>query len=180
MEPDPRKRSTCRVTNVLEVIALVGWLVSGSTLLWQSQRVALREGAAPIVCARGSPTFRIYRMSGAHIERLGDGAPAHSGDIVQLTYDAHEAPYGAILSIDGLGVVTRHLPSEGEHSVSLEQGPDVPLGCAFVLDDAPKFEEFWFVTSDTPFPLALVERALRTDRRLPSGMYQVRISLDKL
>jgi hypothetical protein len=46
------------------------------------------------------------------VERLHNGAFTRAGDRVQVTYTVSEARFGVVLSIDGRGDVTWHLPPE--------------------------------------------------------------------
>jgi hypothetical protein len=55
-----------------------------------------------------------------------------------------------ILSIDGRGTVTLHLPESQEKSTKLESGKQFLLPSAFELDDAPNFERFFFLISESP------------------------------
>ena len=66
-----------------------------------------------------------------------------------------------ILSIDGRGGVTVHLPPVGERAAPLKSGSAVLLDQAYELDDAPGWERFYFVTGDTPFAVADVVNAAR-------------------
>ncbi|MDE2832664.1 MAG: hypothetical protein OXN20_21310, partial [Gemmatimonadota bacterium] len=58
---------------------------------------------------------------------------------------------GVIVSVDGRGTVTRHLPASGTSAVRLIQGDPVPLDYSYELDDAPKWERFYFLTADASF-----------------------------
>ncbi len=117
----------------------------------------LRDGGGDGERIKGlAPRLALHRKAGAGIEPLADGGRAASGDVVQISYVAGGARYGAIFSIDGAGVVTWHLPSAvgpGTESPVLKSGGEVPLGFAYELDDAPGFERFFFVTSARPFAL---------------------------
>jgi hypothetical protein len=135
------------------------------------------------------PQITLFRKSGSGSERLADGALARRGDVVRLGYQAAGRPYGAILSIDGRGVVTRHLPRQGERAVALRGGGTVLLDEAYELDDAPRRERFYFVTAVSAFDLApLLEIARRAGGApdgpppslpLPSRFDQVTLSLEK-
>jgi hypothetical protein len=102
----------------------------------------------------------LHRKSGAAIEALSDGARASAGDVIQISYAAAGARYGAIFSIDGRGTVTWHLPlglRPRAESPQVQPGGEVPLGSAYELDEAPGFERFFLVTSDKPFPLDRID-----------------------
>ncbi|HEY5908808.1 MAG TPA: hypothetical protein VIZ31_12255, partial [Vicinamibacteria bacterium] len=118
------------------------------------------------------------------------GSLAHDHDLVQLAYQAVGRRYGAIVSIDGRGVVTQHLPASGSEAAPLQAGAPVPLPQAYELDDAPGFERFYLVTSDAPFPLESVVAAVRRRHTasapaggarldLPNGMDQAAFLLRK-
>ena len=54
------------------------------------------------------------------------------------------------------GHVTLHLPRQGRRAAPLRADEGVLLDHAFELDDAPGWERFFFVTSETPFDLVAV------------------------
>jgi len=66
-----------------------------------------------------------------------------------------------IVSIDGRGSVTVHLPVHGDQAAALASGDTVLLDHAYQLDDAPRFERFHFVTAQAPFAVATVVDAAR-------------------
>lgn len=101
-------------------------------------------------------TLYLHRRTPDGTERLEDGVVARQGDLVRLQYAAAGAAYGAILSVDGRGAVTRHLPLQGDAAVSLASGGTVSLEAAYELDDAPRWERFFLVTSMHPFSVEAV------------------------
>jgi hypothetical protein len=128
---------------------------------------------------KGGPVaLQVYRSSSAGVERLLPGGVAREHDVLQLAYHVPAARQGAIVSVDATGVVTRHLPAAGAWSVPLEPGASVPLPDAYELDAAPGYERFVLVTADRPFPVEVVEAAVKsastggTDARLelPPGL----------
>lgn len=116
-----------------------------------------------------SPRLLVYRQRPAQepgstsSERLSDGCHAARGDLLQLAYDkAPEGLFGVLLSIDGAGRVTQHLPEEGARiSSRLTSMREIALPSAYELDDAPTFERFVLVTSAQPFAVATVVNAAR-------------------
>jgi hypothetical protein len=109
-----------------------------------------------------TPYLLVYRMATAEqVERLQPGSLAHDHDQVQLAYQAAGRRYGVIVSVDGRGVMTRHLPVTGATAVLLKPGPPVPLLESYELDDAPGFERFYFITADEPFSVERVLTAVR-------------------
>jgi hypothetical protein len=95
------------------------------------------------------PTLNIYRKRDGQIVKIKNGSYAKAGDLLQITYTAPEKTYGVILSLDGRGTVTLHFPSISENSTLLRSNGENFLSNSFQLDDAPEFERFFFITSNT-------------------------------
>jgi hypothetical protein len=132
----------------------------------------------------------VFRKTASGSERLEAGAPATPGDLIRVGYRAAGQAYGAIVSTDGHGSVTQHLPSSGGRAASLETGGTVLLESSYELDDAPRWERFYFVTGGEPFGLDLVRQAARRvattgsetappTLELPRGLEQSVFSLTK-
>jgi hypothetical protein len=136
-----------------------------------------------------TPALAVYRRTAHGSETLADGAVARSGDLLRVGYRAAGKPYGVILSIDGRGSVTVHLPPNAERAAALKRDSTVLLDQAYELDDAPQWERFYFITGDTPFAVAPIVEAARTaaaDHRsppaslpLPHGLDQSTFSVQK-
>jgi hypothetical protein len=110
-----------------------------------------------------SPRLLVYRQrpgraSASDSELLPDGAHSARGDLLQLAYDqAPEGLHGLLVSIDGAGKVTQHLPEEGaSQATPLTSLREVRLPSAYELDDAPGFERFLLVTATQPFAIKVV------------------------
>lgn len=106
-----------------------------------------------------APSLVVFRQVSGETETLTDGSPAAENDLIQLAYTSGEGYYGAIFSVDGRGVFTLHWPDEGNVAVPLTSGRDVSLPFAYQLDDAPDFETFHLVWSDSPYDLERLEDA---------------------
>ncbi len=78
------------------------------------------------------------------------------GDTLQIKYRSQGKKFGFLFSIDGNGVLSRHLPLQGKMSAVLAQEPSTLLDYAYILDDAPKWEKFYLVTSNEAFKLKTV------------------------
>jgi hypothetical protein len=120
----------------------------------------------------------LFRQVGAGSETLADGAVAHQGDVIRVGYRAAGKPYGVILSIDGRGQVTMHLPASGEHAVMLGRESTVLLDQAYELDDAPRWERFYFITGEEPFPIAPIVESLRRAMAHADGNAMPALALD--
>jgi hypothetical protein len=137
----------------------------------------------------GEPSLVIHRRVGEGSEELKRGAAARRGDEVRIGYRASGRRYGAVFSIDGRGNLTQHLPATGDRSAALQVSGTVFLDFAYELDDAPRWEAFYLVTSDAPFDLGPVRRAVRQAAgpgepspaalRLPRGVEQFLFPLSK-
>jgi hypothetical protein len=100
--------------------------------------------------AKNSPELVIHKKTDTGISVLENHGKANEGDFLQLEYFAAGRPFGAILSVDGRGVVTVHL-SEGPASAKLSGDAGQLLPFSYKLDDAPEYEIFYFVCSDKSF-----------------------------
>jgi len=136
-----------------------------------------------------APRLFVHRQRAGHTEALNSGDRVQPGDLLQLSYQAAGQGYGAVLSLDGQGAVTVHLPEAAAEAAPLLAGEAVPLPRAFELDAAPGFERFFLVTSATPFALAptlaaaaaLARRpdAARQPLELPADLNQTSLLLSK-
>lgn len=160
--------------------ALASLLVAGTVLV-----VGGRDAAplADVTRVKGVRPYLLLFRQAAEVERLAPGATVHEHDRLQVAYQAAGRGYGVIVSIDGAGAVTRHLPASGDQATPLVAGGLVPLGASYELDDAPRFERFVLVTADAPFAVETVVAAVRRQPEgpldLPERMDQFSIVLRK-
>jgi len=112
---------------------------------------------------KGSSTARliVYRNQEGQALRLKDNALVQANDVVQISYIVSEQVYGVVLSIDGDGNVTLHLPEQGHRAEALKIGAEVPLAHAYQLDDARDYERFFLLTSQSQFSVELALDAAR-------------------
>jgi hypothetical protein len=131
-------------------------------------------GAAEVDRIKGDPRLVVYRKRGGTIEMLRRGSLAREGDLLQLSYVAAGRRFGAILSVDGRGQVTLHHPEAPGRAPALDQVGPIRLAHAYRLDDAPRFERFFFVLSARPFEtdevLAAAETLAPANQRKPSDL----------
>ena len=140
---------------------------------------------------KGAARLVAFREAGDHAERLEADALVHQGDLLQLRYNAGGRRYGVIASVDGAGVVTLHFPaSEDAPPEATEVATKTTtLPHAYALDDAPRFERFFFITANQPIDVqqslaALREFAHRDDcadaaLELPAHLHQWSLRLRK-
>ena len=112
------------------------------------------------------PSLTMFRQTPQGSEALADCVAARQGDVVRLAYQAAGQSYGVIVSIDGRGGVTMHLPPTGGEAARLRPGDKVLLDQAYELDDAPRWECFYFVTAPQPFDTQRVIEAAKREAAL--------------
>lgn len=140
------------------------------------------------VRVKGHPRVIAFRQVGDHVEQLAADTVVHEGDLLQLRYNAGGHPYGLIASLDGAGVVTLHFPAR-EDAPTAMAAKTTTLPEAYALDNAPKFERFFIITSAQPIDVPQTLAALRTlaarpdggdaDLELPPGLHQWSLRLRK-
>ena len=140
---------------------------------------------------KGRAHLTAYKQVGEEAQRLEADAVVHAGDLVQLRYDGGGHAYGLIASVDGNGVVTLHYPLAEDappEATALAAKPTT-LAHSYALDDAPRFERFFFITANDPIDVrqslaALHVLAGRPDSadatlELPAGSHQWSLRLRK-
>src|SRR5262245_44310344 len=147
------------------------WLVPAAGILATLAIVAVTRSQAPPPLSppagdriKGGSSLTVYRRTANGSERLADGSVARAGDLIRVGYRA-AGGYGVILSLDGAGNVTMHLPPAGEHAAALQSDGTVLLDRAYELDDAPQWEQFYFVAGDRAFDVGPVLQAARAVAR---------------
>ena len=136
------------------------------------------------------PSINIYRQVGSEATRLAPDERVGENDLLQIAYNAAGKGFGAILSIDGRGIVTLHYPYEASDLPELDTEGEIALQYSYRLDDAPGFERFFFLTSDRLFDIALIidaaeflaeteERGRQGELTLPDTIEQFSLVLSK-
>jgi hypothetical protein len=104
--------------------------------------------------------LHLFRKTAGGSQQLDDGESAAAGDLILLQYRSDENAWGAIVSVDGRGTITTHLPANGNEAAPFEPGRAHLMDYAYELDDAPRWEVFFFVTSASAFQVQTVIKAL--------------------
>lgn len=118
---------------------------------------------------KGKTRLSVFRQVGDRAERLDADTLVHPGEVLQLRYSPGAQAYGLIASVDGAGVVTLHYPAREDGSTKIAH-ESTALPDAYALDDAPKFERFFFITANEPIDVAQTLAELRTfAKRTDSG-----------
>jgi len=108
-----------------------------------------------------TPSLEVWRKEGESAEKLTPKAVARAGDIVQLRYIVPESCYGALVSVDGRGVLTVHLSGDSGKAAPLTPGRPVALDNSYQLDDAPLFEVFYLITAPEKFDIDSAAQLLK-------------------
>jgi hypothetical protein len=140
---------------------------------------------------KGDRLLSIHLKKEGRSQRLDENEVIRRGDLLQLAYGAGNENYGVVVSIDGAGTATLHLPqtADAESAVLDTRGAELPY--SYELDAAPEFERFFLVTSAEPFAAEEVFHAanrLAGDRRhaetaplaLPPNFSQTSVLLRKV
>ena len=94
--------------------------------------------------------LEVWKKMGDSAMQMVNLGEAREGDEIQLRYRVPQKCFGMLFSMDGNGTVTMHM-GEGNRAVELEPGKMTTLPFAYKLDNAPKFEKFFLLTSGEMF-----------------------------
>jgi hypothetical protein len=113
---------------------------------------------------------------------LAEGTVLKAGDTLQLSYQAGAFSHGVIVSVDGRGTVTWHFPVTASGEQSLEKGQSIALKQSYKLDDAPRYERFFFIRSQQRIDTEALQKALKkisADDAYSSARLPIDPSLDQ-
>ena len=96
--------------------------------------------------------MEVWKKTEKGIAQLDNLSEAREGDEIQLRYSVPEKCFGLLFSMDGNGSLTVHMGDDNK-AIALEPGKMVTLPFAYKLDNAPKFEKFFLLTSPNEFEL---------------------------
>ncbi|MCU0235757.1 MAG: hypothetical protein MUC72_01575 [Acidobacteria bacterium] len=186
-EPAPARRRSLAWVAVPALATAVLLLVIVPPLL--QRRLGVAEDPGEYTGIKGGapqagPALQVFLQRSGAEEALRSGDRAQAGDVLQLAYLPGRARHGVILSIDGAGGVTLHFPACAECDTTLEGGRRTLLANSFELDQAPRFERFFFITAREPLPTVMIlekagtlaadrERAMTGPLDLPARFAQL-------
>ena len=96
--------------------------------------------------------IEVWKKTADSAVQMSNLDEAREGDEIQLRYSVPEKCFGMLFSMDGNGTVTMHM-GNGNDAISLEPGKMTTLPFAYKLDNAPKFEKFFLLTSHDEFTI---------------------------
>jgi hypothetical protein len=180
-------RASVSIARPLQAVAAAAavCLVAVAVFVWP----LVRPADDTTVKGGSGPSLVVHRRVGDRSEPLERGAKVREGDQIRIGYRAAGARFGVILSSDGRGALTQHWPRTGDRAAPLEPSGTVLLDFAYELDDAPRWEAFYFVAADAPFEIEPIRRAIRAANgggaaapstlTLPAGQVQFLFPLSK-
>jgi hypothetical protein len=187
-----RRLQDRRPRRAMWVMALLPVAMAAGLWAGLAPRFASDPTDPEYIGAKGATRLYAYRAAAPGIRpvKLGPSSRVRPHDVLQLAYTAGEARFGAVVSVDGSGVVTFHLPFNAAEAAPLAGTGETNLPQAYELDNAPGFERFFLVTAPKPFSLSPVVDAARAlahdgDARhkslsLPPGLSQESLLLEKV
>ena len=118
----------------------------------QTMEVAMVDQNDDVRIKGLSARMEVWKKTGDSAVQMSHLDEAREGDEIQLRYAVAEKCYGLLFSMDGNGTITMHM-GDGNKAIGLEPGKMTTLPFAYKLDNAPKFEKFFFLTSKNEFEL---------------------------
>lgn len=119
--------------------------------------------------------IEIWKKTEAGIVQLENFDEVKEGDEIQVRYSVPKKCFGILFSMDGNGNLTQHM-GNAEKAIALLPGKMNSLPFAYKLDNAPHFEKFFFVTSESEFS---VEKNTIDELLKNSALYIVEFTLRK-
>ncbi len=156
-----RKRRVSRRRRMLGVAGVMTSAAAVAIVLLAMPRSVVEDepsGSDDGIRVKGHARLVAFRQAGDRVENLDEDALVRAGDLIQLRYNGGGKSHGLIASVDGAGAVTLHFPASEDAPTKLATGTTA-LPHAYALDDAPRFERFFFVTADDSID---VKRTLAT------------------
>jgi hypothetical protein len=157
-----RKQSRRRLIGLASVVSAAATVILVLALS-RATTTTTRVDEEEITRVKGSTRLLAFRLIEDRVEKLEQDALVRAGDLIQLRYNGGGQRYGVIASVDGSGVVTLHHPLRED--ATPEETALAPkttaLPNAYALDDAPRFERFFFITADEPIDVAESLAAVR-------------------
>ena len=120
-----------------------------------SMEVAMAQVDAGVTRIKGlDARMEVWKKTGDSAVQMSNLDEAREGDEIQLRYAVPEKCFGMLFSMDGNGTVTMHM-ADGSGAIPLEPGKMTTLPFAYRLDNAPRFEKFFLLTSRELFSIDL-------------------------
>jgi len=175
IEAQVRRHRRARRRRLLGALAIATTAAAALVIVRVADRgagvTAPRAPEDDTIRVKGGVRLVAFRQVGDQAEHLAPDALVREGDLLQLRYNAGGHRYGVIASIDGAGAVTLHYPlsEDARPEATAVSAETTALPHAYRLDDAPRFERFFFITANEPIDVAQSLAALRALAHRPDG-----------
>ncbi|MGL1891875.1 MAG: hypothetical protein OCD02_09625 [Spirochaetaceae bacterium] len=117
------------------------------------------NGDPEIIYLKGVNTLNIYKKDSDLISKLKNLDKVNENSLLQITYLSKDK-YGVIFSIDGLNNITYHFPEDIYETTYLDIGKEITLPTSYTLDNAPYFEKFYMITTDSSLNMSLIKESI--------------------
>ncbi len=154
-EPDRIIQGVFRLGLPLAAAAAL-FVAVGLPAIHNTRRFSDDAGAMGVRIKGQQPEIKVYRQTSDGAEELKNEDTVYENDLLQVSYIAAGAAYGVILSIDGSGAVTLHHPGGVIGDQQLANGGEYALPFSYQLDNAPRFERFYFISGNEEIPMDLL------------------------
>ena len=168
---NPRFLSIFSLAMLLFIIAMV--------FVFSDVKMANFDSNEPSILTRGNPYIVIYKKTDTGIQILHNDEYIKEDDVVQIEYNKYSNPYGMIFSIDGNRNFTLHYPKYIDGSTLLGDKNINLLDYAYKFDNAPKFERFFFVSSNKAFKVKDLIANIKNFAKYTANIKEDKIKLPK-
>ena len=154
-------RNADRVDRAARVV--LGTVQARTSPATGEERVAVANSFDDGIRTKGSDMHRLrlhLRENGGGVVVLRDGDTVPKAAILQVSLAKGPLLWVAVVSVDGAGQSTLHLPEAGDSAAHLDEETAAPH--SFQLDESPGFERFFLIVSAKRFSL---DEALALTRR---------------
>ncbi|MBN2344054.1 MAG: hypothetical protein JXX29_23260 [Deltaproteobacteria bacterium] len=101
----------------------------------------------------GDPFLRIFKKNKTDEIEVKSGDKLAEGDVLQLKMITNHARSMVVCSVDGNGAVTLHYPERPAATTRVTELKSISLPYGYELDDAPDFERFFIVWTESETPI---------------------------
>lgn len=152
-EKPARKTRVFPVARTITLAAAACCVLAVSFLALQTKPVTANPELSSMTdrVKGNGPKLFVYLKDGEKAILLVPDTRVAKDDTLQVSYIAGGDTWGAIISVDGNGVITQHYPESGDMTEALSAKGEVPLDFSYKLDNAPEFERFFFVSGPIRF-----------------------------
>lgn len=150
----------------MQRVSAVFLALFAAVIVWQISH----QSALPVneIRTKGlNARIELWQKEGDSVALILDSAQLKKDDLVQIRIHPASRCFAAVVSIDGRGNWTTHLPATGPLATYVEPGKNEFLPFSYQLDDAPNYEVFWLISAEAPFHVDSLIQSLESLRGSP-------------